>query len=170
MPVLEDVRTFPPGVASDRTLVSWIVDASPAVVAIDAPLSLPHSVLCTLRGCPRCRAGEAEYSGRDVDRMAGGMATVMLAAIAFRGIYLARTLREHGLGVIEVYPSAAYRRWAPDGAERESILGPRVTRFRASSLDECGAVAAALVAYEHVHARAASLDGADGTIWLPTGT
>jgi predicted nuclease with RNAse H fold len=63
-------------------------------VAIDAPLSLPHSVTCGLRDSPRCAPGQADDLTRDVDALADGMSTSRLAAIAFRGIYLARILRE----------------------------------------------------------------------------
>jgi hypothetical protein len=63
------------------------------VVAIDAPLILPHSMTCVEPDCPRCAPGTAAYLARDQDRLAGGMPTAMMAAIALRGIYLARMLR-----------------------------------------------------------------------------
>jgi predicted nuclease with RNAse H fold len=169
IPVLEDLRTFLPKVATDRLIVEWVTHPMPAVVAIDAPLSLPHSVLCQERGCPRCVAGEGRYIARDVDGLAGGMPTVMLAAIAFRGMHLARLLRDLGLTVIETYPGAAYRRWAEPGAPRADILRPRVTGYRADSADECDAIAAALVAADHSCGEAVPVEGADGTIWVPAG-
>lgn len=165
-PELDDLRTFPPGVSSDRSIVDWVVGASPRIVAIDAPLSLPHSVLCAETGCPRCVAGAGEYVARDVDRLAGGMATVMLAAIAFRGMHLARVLRDRGLRVIETYPGAAYRRWGMDCMDRAGVLRPQVRGYRADSADECDAIAAGLVAAEIVNGTAEEVSGQDGSIWL----
>ena len=166
-PSLEDVRTFPPGVRTDRVLVEWIASTDPEVVAIDAPLSLPHSVSCVAEACPRCVAGEGEYVARDVDRQAGGMATVMLAAIAFRGMHIARVLRDRGLWVVETYPGAAYRRWRLVGTDRAGVLTPRVQGFHADSIDECDAVAAALVAADVAEGRAERIVGEDGEMWVP---
>ena len=166
-PELIDLRTFPPGVAADRDLVRWVTAADASVVAIDAPLSLPHSILCTSRDCRRCVAGEGEYIARDVDRLAGGMHTVMLAAIAFRGMHLARLLRDRGATVVETYPGAAYRRWGFVRPDRAGVLRPRLRGYRANSIDECDAIAAALVAAEVAQGTAEELTGLDGSIWLP---
>jgi predicted nuclease with RNAse H fold len=108
---LVELVTIRPGLRDDIDLIDWIRHRRPVVVGIDAPLSLPHSVSCEANDCERCEPGQADYMARDVDRMAGGMPTVMLAAIAFRGMYLARLLRSIGLDVIEVYPGATYSAW-----------------------------------------------------------
>lgn len=63
---------------------------------------LPHSVTCEQPGCVRCSPDQTTYLGRDVDALAGGMPTVMISGIAYRGIYLARRLRARGYEVIEV--------------------------------------------------------------------
>jgi predicted nuclease with RNAse H fold len=95
----------------------------PGVVAVDAPLTLPHPVVCTDHDCPVCfpEDGEAPVYGsrpqldaakawRSVGHNEKGpMATAMLAGIAFRAIYLARLLRRAGLKVIEAWPMGAYR-------------------------------------------------------------
>jgi predicted nuclease with RNAse H fold len=107
---------------------------SPGVVAVDAPLTLPHPVVCTDPGCPVCfpddgaapaygsrPALDGATAWRSVGHVEKGpMATAMLAGIAFRAIYLARLLRRAGLRVIETWPMGAYRSIArsPEGASR----------------------------------------------------
>jgi predicted nuclease with RNAse H fold len=96
---------------------------SPEVVAVDAPLTLPHPITCTDDECPVCFPGEGiapQYGSRpgldsaaawkSVDHVEKApMASAMLAGIAFRAIYLTRLLRRAGLEVIEVWPMGAYR-------------------------------------------------------------
>ena len=159
---------------ADATLVRWIEERGPQVVAIDAPLTLPHGVVCIETGCPRCELGEALYTERDVDQLArrqgGGMPFVMLAAIAFRGIYLARKLRDRGFEVIEVYPAAAYRAMGATGKtyqERAALLAKRVGEFRGTIADEVDAVCSALVAVDYAASRHGGvIRGEDGEIWL----
>jgi len=160
----------PRGLRGDRLLVEWIEGRRPRVIAIDAPLTLPHSVLCSDAECPRCDLGSAEYLARDVDRLAGGMPTAMLAAIAFRGIYLARVLRDRGYEVIEAYPAAAYRAMGAAGKayeERAALLVDRVGAFDWTITDEVDAVCSAIVAADYAarrHERA--IRGDDGEIWV----
>jgi predicted nuclease with RNAse H fold len=153
----------------DRILIDWIIERMPRVVGIDAPLTLPHSVMCEAPACPRCQPGSAEYLARDVDRLAGGMPTAMLAAIAFRGIYLARKLREFAVEVIEVYPAAAYRAMRATGKtyqERAALLERHVRAFRPASADEVDAICSALVAADYASGRGRVIRGDDGLIWL----
>lgn len=96
---------------------------SPGVVAVDAPLTLPHPITCTDEDCPVCFPAEGvapQYGSRpNLDSAAAWksvrhvekapIATAMLAGIAFRAIYLARLLRRTGLDVIEVWPMGAFR-------------------------------------------------------------
>jgi predicted nuclease with RNAse H fold len=109
------------GLRTDQKVLTEL--GSPGVVAIDAPLTLPHPVVCTDDDCPVCFPDDAaapaygSRSGLDgatawrsighVEK--GPMATAMLAGIAFRAIYLARLLRRAGLKVIEAWPMGAYR-------------------------------------------------------------
>ena len=160
----------PRGLRGDRLLLDWIDARRPHIIAIDAPLTLPHSVLCATSDCPRCEVGSAEYLARDVDRLAGGMPTAMLAAIAFRGIYLARVLRDRGYEVIEAYPAAAYRAMGAAGktyGERAALLTGRVGAFEWTIADEVDAVCSALVAADFVAGRHDGvIRGDDGEIWL----
>jgi predicted nuclease with RNAse H fold len=107
---------------------------SAAVVAIDAPLTLPHPIVCSDDSCPECFPGDGTapaYGSRSaldsgaawraVDHVEKGpMATAMLAGIAFRAIYLARLLRRAGFEVIEAWPMGAYRALA---RSREGAIG-----------------------------------------------
>jgi predicted nuclease with RNAse H fold len=109
------------GLRGDAEVLSEL--GSPEVVAVDAPLTLPHPVVCTDDDCPVCfpddGAAPAYGSRSELDGAAvwrsighfekGPMATAMLAGIAFRAIYLARLLRRAGLTVIEAWPMGAYR-------------------------------------------------------------
>jgi predicted nuclease with RNAse H fold len=169
-PELVDLATFRSGPESDATLADWVLRRGPEVVAIDAPLSLPHSVTCVTADRPRCLPGAANYLARDVDREAGGMPSVMLAAIMFRGIYLARHLRDHGLLVIETYPRAAYRGWgvgSAAGVSSETVLAGMVGSYRAKLSDERDAIAAGLAGVSYLQGDAHAIGGHDGVMWIP---
>jgi predicted nuclease with RNAse H fold len=166
---LADRLIVPRGAKGDRILLEWTDQRKPRVVAIDAPLSLPHSVTCADPGCPRCQPGAANYLGRDVDSLVGGMPTVMLAAIAFRGIYLARMLRGRGYEVIETYPAGSY---AAMGITRDQLAkGSRVggydlEPFSSTIPDEVDAVCAALAAVSLTRGYGSVVGGRDGEIVL----
>jgi predicted nuclease with RNAse H fold len=169
-PRLLDLRVFPYAKRPDVALLAWISEHESRVVAIDAPLSLPHSVTCTEAGCLRCRPEGPNYLQRDVDARAKGMSMVMIAAVAFRGMYLARQLERGGIQVIETYPAAAYRALgATARGERQAVLERRVGPFTANSEDERDAVCAGFVAVDYTRGVAGSFRGKDGEIWLPQG-
>lgn len=179
--LIEAPFVVPRGQRGDVQLIDWIEARSPRVVAVDAPLTLPHSVGCRRADCPRCQPGHANYLERDVDAIAraegGGMPFVMLAAIAFRGMYLARMLARPGLHVIEVYPAGAYRRLGlkEGGVEaRIELLDRYVTglEWRPEALgDQVDAVCAALVAADFAEGpHQGAFTGQDGAIWLSRST
>jgi len=162
--------------AGDVALVEWVDARAPRAVAIDAPLSLPHSLMCEVTGCPRCEVGYAHYLTRDVDRAAGGISTANLGPIAFRGIYLSRLLRRRGHQVIECYPAAAFRALSPKVAgllEKQTLLATLVANAAWDGpgrvADQVDALAAAIVAAEWVAGRARRALGEDGELWLPGG-
>lgn len=168
---LVELVTIRPGLRGDVDLLDWIRDREPVVVGIDAPLSLPHSVTCETVDCDRCEPGRASYLSRDVDGMAGGMPTVMLAAIAFRGMYLARQLSSSVSRVVEVYPGAAFSSWGLNhsrNAERAAALAEIVGPFLWTTRDEIDAVCAALLAASAWRSAAAVVSGADGEIVTST--
>jgi predicted nuclease with RNAse H fold len=108
------------GAGGDQRIVSLLVDARPDVVAIDAPLRLPHAVICRDEGCGRCfplSSAYPSYTTRLLERkerwdppMTRPMPMVMVAAIAFRGIFLKRLLEREDIRVIETWPAGAFRR------------------------------------------------------------
>ena len=172
-PRLLDIVTIRRGIKGDRDLVDWIDERRPRVIAIDAPLTLPHSVFCGMSGCPRCLPGAASYLRRDVDRLAAGMPTAMLAAIAFRGIYLARTLRGRAYEVIETYPRASLRALGVMGSHRmnspaiAAALTGRVEGVATTDPDELDAIAAALTAADFLRQpKPEPIEGLDGVIWI----
>lgn len=162
-----DRLIVPRGAKGDRILLEWIEERKPLIVAIDAPLSLPHSVICEDSDCPRCEPGKASYLARDVDGLVHGMPPVMLAAIAFRGIYLARRLRGLGYEVIETYPGGSYTAM---GVTRDQLAkGGRVGAYELEPIsstipDEVDAVCAALAAVAQAQDTGSAIGGRDGTI------
>ena len=173
---VSDWLTARRGPRGDVQLVDWMVAIHPLVVAIDAPLTLPHSVTCDEPECTRCELGAAWYTQREVDqaarRLGGGMPAVMLAAISFRGMYLARKLGELGLEVIETYPAAAYRAMGAQGKtyeERAELLGRRLGILDRTDHDAIDAACAALVAADYAGGRSGGvIEAADGRIWMAT--
>lgn len=139
----------------DNQLVETTVEGRPTVVSLDAPLALPHAVVCNEPDCPRClqtngtvppvamRAAENAVAWKQAGhKERPPMPFAMLAGVAFRGIYVARLLRRHGFDVIETWPMGVDRRLqrpADDGVDgsddwRKAVIGRFVQRLE--SLDE----------------------------------
>jgi predicted nuclease with RNAse H fold len=170
------------GLRDDAELVRRCLDRAPAVVAIDAPLSLPHAVTCADPECPRCfapgaRSGSRAVDGKEAWAAAGHtekppMPMAMLAAIAFRAIHLRRLLA--GVEVIETWPMGTYRalaRGEPPGdtgdAWRRRLLaacGLHVT----GGTDRLDAVAAAYAGWCRLHDRATVVRADGDEIWVAT--
>jgi predicted nuclease with RNAse H fold len=175
----------------DRKLVRSCLDRRPDVVAIDAPLSLPHAVTCDDPDCARCFGALAPYGSRAVDGKEAWaavghvekppMPTVMLAAIAFRAIHLRRLLEGEGADVIETWPMGTYRvlaraAAAPPGdtgeAWRRSLLAARVANLEVviegtATTDRLDAVAAAYAGWCRLAGRAVPVRAEDDEIWIP---
>jgi predicted nuclease with RNAse H fold len=97
------------------------------------------------------------------------MPAVMLAAISFRGIYLAHRLRELGCEVVETYPAASYRAMGAVGKtydERALLLARRLGTLDRADRDSIDAACAALAAADHAAGRAGKIEADDETIWL----
>ena len=160
------------GAGGDARIVGLLVQARPDVVAIDAPLQLPHAVTCRDDSCERCFPSGGAYPSYTTrmlerkDRWEGPttrppMPMVMVAGIAFRAIFLRRLLEREGIRVIETWPAGVLRQMqnAPgrssrlDAATRVRLLLGSIDdpgrRLQAPdlSLDVVDAVAAALAAY-----------------------
>jgi predicted nuclease with RNAse H fold len=163
------------GAGGDERIVSLVADARPDVVAIDAPLYLPHAVICRDEDCGRCFPPGGAYPSCTTRRLERKerwdppmirppMPMVMVAGIAFRAIFLKRLLERDGIRVIETWPAGVFRRMqgAPgrasplDAATRARLLlgcvddpGQQLRRPDLP-LDALDAVAAALAAWAYV--------------------
>ncbi len=181
------------GADGDRRIVDLLAEARPEVVAIDAPLRLPHAVTCRDEDCVRCfppTGAYPSYTTRMLERIARWrdsptarppMPTVMVAAIAFRAIFLRRLLERESIQVIETWPTGVYRRIAEsdgplqspvDAATRARLLlgrlddpGEQLTQPDVS-LDVLDGVAAALAAWAYGTGRA---DQVEDRGWLDEG-
>jgi predicted nuclease with RNAse H fold len=111
-----------------RVIAGICLERGVEVVGIDAPLELPHAVTCDDPSCGRCfpdDGSDASYTTREADLAATWrdvghsekppMPTAMLAAIAFRGIYLRRALERERITTLETWPKGVYRGLAADG-------------------------------------------------------
>jgi predicted nuclease with RNAse H fold len=179
------------GAGGDRRIVSLVVDARPDVVAIDAPLHLPHAVICRDEDCKRCfppGGAYPSYTTRMLERkeqwspptIRPPMPMVMVAGIAFRAIFLKRLLEREGIRVIETWPAGVLRRM--QGAPGRASPLDATTRARLllgcvddlsqqlqrpdQSLDALDAVAAALAAWAYAIGSFQSIE-VDG--WLDEG-
>jgi predicted nuclease with RNAse H fold len=184
------------GATGDERIVGLLVDAHPDVVAIDAPLHLPHAVTCRDENCVRCFPSDdayPSYTTRMLERKERWeaptarppMPMVMVAGIAFRAIFLRRLLEREGIRVIETWPAGVLRQMpnAPepssklDAAARAGLLVGCVDdvghRLQQPDLpvDALDAVAAALAAYavatDQFHAVADDALSDEGEIILP---
>ena len=98
---------------TDLDILAFAAERRPAVVAIDAPLSLPTGMDCLEAECP-CRS-VWPWKGRQVERklIAEGIGLYIttkksfIKPMIYRGISLAQRLRRQGHKVIEVYPYAS---------------------------------------------------------------
>jgi predicted nuclease with RNAse H fold len=185
------------GPTGDAEIVRRLEDRRPAVVAVDAPLTLPHAVTCDEPECPICFPADGvapSYGSRAIDGAAAWaavghaekppMAMVMVAGIAFRARYLQRLLERVGLTVIETWPMGVYRVLARGAGETAADTGDAWRRgllasaidgldgVDASNTDRLDAVAAAYVGWCHVTRRATAVVGPEGyrdegEIWVP---
>src|SRR3954466_10614905 len=116
---VEDSLAFR-GMTGDEALTRALLENAPALVALDAPLALPHPVMCRDPQCITCFPEDGAgplYGTRQLDRKQewswltprGPMPTVMISAIAFRGMFLCRVLTNRGIPVIETWPMGVYR-------------------------------------------------------------
>ncbi len=106
------------GADADEFVMTLINEVKPALVGIDAPLSLP----AVYRGSRY--APEADYFYRECDRALGAMSPLFLGGLTARAIRLKALIESAGYGVIEVYPAALLREIGDD--------------FRGLSKDRCG--------------------------------
>jgi predicted nuclease with RNAse H fold len=188
-PDLVDIVAGPQlrGRTGDAEIARLLAARRPDVVAIDAPLSLPHAVTCTDPDCADCFPVDGvapSYGSREIDGARPWanvghshkppMPMVMIAGIAFRAIYLRRLLAP--LPVIETWPMGVYRALAPaaggdtgDAWRRSALASVVGGAKRLRGTDRLDAVAAAYAAWCYLTGRATEVVAREdeGSIWLP---
>ncbi len=96
------------GQDADDFLLKLILEKRPATVFIDAPLTLPkvYSQLPYSSG--------SDFFYRTCDREVQAMSPMFIGGLTARAIKLRTTLAEHGIAVLETYPTQLARILLPD--------------------------------------------------------
>ena len=175
-------------VSTDPEIVATIGEIQPAIVAIDAPLSLPKGLCCLEEGCS---CGQAlSLAGRACERELARLGIPcfftskrsIIKAMVYRAISLSGELCARGYEVIEIYPYASKVRLfgksipsklKPAGlaALRTLVTGlmPSLTAQAAHlSHDLCDALIAAYTGYLYYQGKAEPVgDAEEGLIFIP---
>lgn len=182
-------------VGTDDEIVAVLLDAQPAVIAVDAPLSLPRAVQAALRGGASV-PGDTPYTRqaeRDPQWSALGVRPLpvsFLGGLTFRAIVLAARLRAAlpEAALVETFPTGVFRvlglvsrarkgrgrktspeaRQALQAALLRGMRGMPVPALDLLDTDLLDALGAALAAAYVLRGRSVALGDADeGTIVLP---
>lgn len=108
-----------PKADADAFLLDCLRQSRPALVFLDAPLSLPG----VYRGLPGC----TDYFYREADRQLAAMSPMFLGGLTARAMQLKAALERDGLPVHETYPAAQARRLNlhPEGYKKDpAAIGP----------------------------------------------
>jgi len=95
---------------TDREIIQRTISASPSLVSIDSPLSLPRGRTCTRDNCRCRRFGITREIERILKKRGINVYPCLIPsmqALTRRGMALAKTLRKRRMYVIESYPGAA---------------------------------------------------------------
>jgi len=95
---------------TDQEIIQKTISASPSLVSIDSPLSLPRGRTCTRDSCRCRRFGIIREIERILKKRGINVYPCLIPsmqALTRRGMALAKTLRKRRLYVIESYPGAA---------------------------------------------------------------
>jgi uncharacterized protein YprB with RNaseH-like and TPR domain/predicted nuclease with RNAse H fold len=95
---------------TDQEIVQKTVSASPSLVSIDSPLSLPKGRTCTRDNCRCRRFGIMREIERILKKRGINVYPCLIPSmqgLTKRGMALAKTLRKRRMFVIESYPGAA---------------------------------------------------------------
>ena len=163
------LRTRTRVLGPDDEILQRVAAASPAIVAIDAPLALPRGrASLEARGPPHLRACDRELLALGIRFFP--LTLGPMRQLTARGMALAAVLRARGLSVIEAYPGGAQdvlglpRKGEGTGRLRRALL-----RFGFSgdvadhelTHDELDAIACAYTGREHLAGRSLVLGTPD---------
>lgn len=117
---------------SDEEIVAFVEAHRPALVAIDAPLSLPLGLCCLEETCP-CQP-VSPRKGRQCERELSALGLgcyyttkrSIIKGMVYRGIRLKAELQRRGFTVIEVYPYASRVRLFGPLPKKTTVAGRRV--------------------------------------------
>lgn len=154
------------GKDADRFVREVVEARGPAVVYLDAPLSLPGVY----------RGAGTDYHYRKADRALGGMSPMFLGGLTARAMSLAATLREAGHEVIEVYPAHTARLQFPDAGYRSDLEPftaaltkhlPHPLATPPASWHAVDAVVAWWIGWRHQAGEATPVgDAEEGVVWI----
>ncbi len=160
-------------VHTDEEILEVIKRVKPRIVAIDAPLTLPHG----RKSLNRRESIHLRECDRKLLEMGIKFFPITLGPmrkLTERGIKLKKKIENMGYKVIEVYPGGAQdllgipRKSKGVKALRDGLvkLGIKGIEENATA-DELDAVTAAYVALLHLRGKTIELSGIDGTIVMP---
>lgn len=147
----EDTITLCTIVHTDREIMDYIEGVNPSLIAVDAPLNLPHGrKSIDDRNGEHFRPCDRELLRRGIRFFPITLGPMRL--LTKRGIRLKRILARHGYRVVEVYPGAAQDVWNI-GRKQDGLPGLRkgLQKLGVKGLnkgmngDELDAVTAAIV-------------------------
>jgi hypothetical protein len=123
-------------VAGDEEIIALAEEQRPALMAIDAPLSLPLGLCCLEESCA-CRPASSR-KGRQCERELSALGIgcyyttkrSIIKGMVYRAIALKEKLEERGFAVIEVYPYASKVRLFGKLPRKTTVAGRRVLQER----------------------------------------
>ncbi|HXK33770.1 MAG TPA: hypothetical protein VNM91_07160, partial [Dehalococcoidia bacterium] len=157
------------GRLDDESVLAFVRRHGAAVVAIDAPLSLPRGRCCANRSCACARFGIVREAERELVQRGHRPYWTLLPSmvpLTLRGMALRRRLEADGRRVIEVFPGAV-RDIVGAGRSHDRALAQALRRAGVRRLpaglgrDALDALAAAWVAARYVQGACDAVGPAD---------
>lgn len=142
---------------SDAEILAFVREAMPAIIAVDAPLTLPRGRCCfddTCCGTRKIRECDRMLISRGFRVFPPGFS--FMKQLTLRGISLRKILEPEGYRLIEVHPRTSMR-----------ILGPVDFGESPKNEHERDACAAALVARLYHEGQCEELGDDEGVIVIP---
>lgn len=165
--ILKDNQIILKTLYSDEEIINYVKRVDPAVVAIDAPLSLPKGRCCLEKDCKCAEGGHFRQAERDI-RPYGRVLPLTfrgMKMLTLRGIALGKRLRED-FKVIETHPRTNQKILGVKDVKKDmnrifSITGNPTEH-------ELDAVLAAMVGYLYINGCVLELgDPEEGIIVIP---
>jgi predicted nuclease with RNAse H fold len=175
-------------VTADEGLIALAEEHRPALVAIDAPLSLPLGLCCLEESCA-CRPvsfGKGRQCEQELSALGIGCYYTtkrsIIKGMVYRAIALKEKLEGRGIAVIEIYPYASRRRLFGKLPRKTTVAGrrafqeklrcliPAIPTLQESSLshDALDALLAAYTGVLYIKGQTRALgDPAEGLLHIP---